>query len=174
MQKKHRHYSSQQKINFYPPFLFPRTTMRLPRWLSGYRICLQCRRWRTHGFDPWVRKIALRRAWQPTPVFLPGESHGQRSSRLQSMGLQRVRHDGSNLTHITHMHFEQPCSQIKPDAPLWHWPWLGFTTQHSRPCFSWWALGTLGPISRLSALESAFLIEFSKRFISTLKFEKHC
>jgi len=29
-------------------------------------------------FDPWVRKIPWRRAWQPTPV-LPGESHGQRS-----------------------------------------------------------------------------------------------
>ena len=28
--------------------------------------------------DPWVRKILWRRAWQPTPVFLPGESHGQR------------------------------------------------------------------------------------------------
>ena len=31
------------------------------------------------GFDPWVRKIPWRREWQPTPVFLPGESHGQRS-----------------------------------------------------------------------------------------------
>ena len=30
-------------------------------------------------FDPWVGKIPLRRAWQPTPVFLTGESHGQRS-----------------------------------------------------------------------------------------------
>ena len=30
-------------------------------------------------FDPWVRKIPWRRARQPTPVFLPGESHGQRS-----------------------------------------------------------------------------------------------
>ena len=31
----------------------------------------------TLGFDPWVRKIPWRRAWQPTPVFLPGKSHGQ-------------------------------------------------------------------------------------------------
>ena len=37
---------------------------------------LQCRR---HGFDPWVRKILWRRKWQPTAVFLPGESQGQRS-----------------------------------------------------------------------------------------------
>ena len=32
-----------------------------------------------YGFDPWVRKIPWRRAWQPTPVFLPGEAHRQRS-----------------------------------------------------------------------------------------------
>ena len=31
------------------------------------------------GFDPWVGKIPWRRKWQPTPVFLPGEFHGQRS-----------------------------------------------------------------------------------------------
>ena len=30
-------------------------------------------------FDLWVRKIPWKREWQPTPVFLPGESHGQRS-----------------------------------------------------------------------------------------------
>ena len=30
-------------------------------------------------FNPWVRKIPWRRAWQPTPLFLPGESHEQRS-----------------------------------------------------------------------------------------------
>ena len=29
--------------------------------------------------DPWVRKIPWRRAQRPTPIFLPGESHGQRS-----------------------------------------------------------------------------------------------
>ena len=29
--------------------------------------------------NPWVWKVPWRRAWQPTPVFLPGESHGQRS-----------------------------------------------------------------------------------------------
>ena len=39
------------------------------------RVC-QCRR---PGFDIWVGKISWRRAWQPTLVFLHGESHGQRS-----------------------------------------------------------------------------------------------
>ena len=32
-----------------------------------------------HRFNPWLGKIPRRRAWQPTPEFLPGESHGQRS-----------------------------------------------------------------------------------------------
>ena len=32
-----------------------------------------------HGFDPGVGKIPWRRTWEPTVVFLPGESHGQRS-----------------------------------------------------------------------------------------------
>jgi len=37
---------------------------------------LQCRR---YGFDPWVRKIPRRKEWLPSPVFLPGEFHGQKS-----------------------------------------------------------------------------------------------
>ena len=32
-----------------------------------------------HAFRPWVGKVPWTRKWQPTPVFLPGESHGQRS-----------------------------------------------------------------------------------------------
>ena len=43
---------------------------------SDGRVCLQCRR---PGFDPQFGKIPWRRAWQPTPVFLPGESHGQKN-----------------------------------------------------------------------------------------------
>ena len=39
----------------------------------------QCRRCKRCRFDPWIRKIPLRRAWQPTLLFLLGESHGQRS-----------------------------------------------------------------------------------------------
>ena len=40
---------------------------------------MQFRRHRRCGFGPWVRKIPWRRKWQPTPVFLPGKLHGQRS-----------------------------------------------------------------------------------------------
>ena len=51
------------------PWLFPGGS-------DGKSLCLQCGR---PGFDPWVRKIPCRRKWLPTPVFLPGEFHGQRS-----------------------------------------------------------------------------------------------
>ena len=33
---------------------------------------------RDPGLTPWIGKIPWRRAWQPTPVFLPGKSHGQK------------------------------------------------------------------------------------------------
>ena len=46
---------------------------------SGKGPTCQCRRRKRPRFDPWVRKLPWRRAWQPTPVFLPGEYHGQRS-----------------------------------------------------------------------------------------------
>ena len=45
----------------------------------GKEPAYQCKRCKRCGFDPWVREIPWRRALQPTPVFLPGESHGQRS-----------------------------------------------------------------------------------------------
>ena len=50
-----------------------------PGGTSGKDLTCQCRRHKRCRFDPWVGKIPWRRAWQPTPGFLPGESHGQRS-----------------------------------------------------------------------------------------------
>ena len=47
--------------------------------LSGEEPTCQCRRHRRLQFSLWVQKIPWKRAWQPTPVFLPGESQGQRS-----------------------------------------------------------------------------------------------
>ena len=50
-----------------------------PGGSSGKEPPCQCRRGKRHRFDPRVRKILWRRAWQPTPVLLPGESQEQRS-----------------------------------------------------------------------------------------------
>ena len=62
------------------PLQWPQTEAEpcegLLRWLSGKESARQCR---ACGFDLWVGKIPWRRRWQPTPVFLPGKSHRQRS-----------------------------------------------------------------------------------------------
>ena len=65
-----------------------RSSSELPWWLSGKEFACQCRR---HGFSPWVGTIPRRRKRHPTPVFLPGESHGQRSLAgcMQFMRLKR-------------------------------------------------------------------------------------
>jgi len=50
-----------------------------PGVASGKESACQCRRCKRYRFNRWLRKFPWRRAWQPTPEFSPGESHGQRS-----------------------------------------------------------------------------------------------
>ena len=52
---------------------------RFPTWCSSKESTCQCRKCKRCGFNPCAGKTHWRRKWQPTPVFLPGESHGQRS-----------------------------------------------------------------------------------------------
>ena len=49
----------------------------IPGGAHGKESACQCRR-HEMWVDLWVRRIPWRRKWQPTPVFFPGESHGQR------------------------------------------------------------------------------------------------
>ena len=51
----------------------------LSRWLRGKETTYQSRRNKRCGFYPWVGKIPWGRKWQPTPVFLPGKFHEQKS-----------------------------------------------------------------------------------------------
>ena len=55
-----------------------RKTLGFPGGTSGKEPACLFRRHKRHRFDPWFGKIPWRRRWQPTPVFLPGKSHGQR------------------------------------------------------------------------------------------------
>ena len=50
-----------------------------PGGTSGEEPACQCERCKRLGFDPWTGRVLWRRAWQPTPVFSSGKSHGQRS-----------------------------------------------------------------------------------------------
>ena len=70
----------------------------------GKELACQCKGHKRHRLDPWARKIPWRRSWQPTPVFLPGESLGQRSLVGYSpWGCKRVGHNWNDLAH-THAH----------------------------------------------------------------------
>ena len=71
--------------------------MGFPGGASGKEPGCQCRRHKRPGFNPWGGKMPWRRAWQPTSVFLPGESIGQRS--LEGYGPQG--HKKSDTTELT-------------------------------------------------------------------------
>ena len=69
-------------------------------WFSGKESTCQCRRCKRRGFNPWVKEISWWRPWQPTPVFLPGKSHGQGSLVGYSPQLQ----SRTRLKQLTRMH----------------------------------------------------------------------
>ena len=63
------------------------------------------------GFNPWVGKIPWRREWQPIPVFLPAESHRQRSLGSTVHGVSEL--DGTGATQHTHRASKVPFLEIK-------------------------------------------------------------
>ena len=71
---------------------------------SGNKPTRQCRRRKKCNFSPWIGKIDWKRAWQHTPVFLPGEfPWTEEPDRLQFIGLQRFGQIEATHTH-THTH----------------------------------------------------------------------
>ena len=71
---------------------------------SGKESACQCRRCKRLGFYPWLRKILWSRKWQPTPVFLPGKSHGQRSLA----GYSPWDHKETDMTECAHARTHTP------------------------------------------------------------------
>ena len=86
-----------QKVlfGFFPKML--KMNLGLPSGASGKESACQCRRGKISMFDPCVGMICWSRKWQPTPVFLPGESHGQRN--LVGFGPWRLKE--SDMTEHT-------------------------------------------------------------------------
>ena len=86
-----------------------------PKGFSGGTVgkesACQCRRHFSNGFNPWVRKIPLRRKWQPILAFSPGQSHGQRSL----VGYSPWSHKESDTTERarvhTHTHTHAPTGE---------------------------------------------------------------
>ena len=107
-------------------------------------VCLQCGR---PGFDPSVRKIPWRRQWRPTPVFLPGESHGRRSL----VGSNWIR-EQSDTTEQLHFPFSLPCIGEGNGNPLQR-----SCLENPRDVPAWWAAvyGAAQSRTRLSNLAAA-------------------
>ena len=83
-----------------------------PHSASGKESACQCRRHKKCEFDPWVRKIPWRWACQPTPVFLSGEPHGQRSlAGYSSQGPKES--DTTEATEHGHKHIRCNKSSLK-------------------------------------------------------------
>ena len=81
-------------------FLSLIVVVRISKIILNSSGAWQCRRPR---FNPWIGKIPWRRKWQPTPIFLPGESHGQRSlvgygpqGRKESDRTERLNNNSNN------------------------------------------------------------------------------
>ena len=87
------------------------------KWLSDKEPTWQRRRLKRHGFDYWVKKSPWKRAWRPTPVFLPGESHGQRGLEVYSLeGCKEL-----DMTEVT-QHTHSVCKwiiQVSSDTENW-------------------------------------------------------
>ena len=95
----------------------------------GKESAWQGRRLKRPEFDPWVGKIPWMRKWEPTPVFLPGESRGQRglagvvhgvaeSDRLSATHLNPPLQEAWSLISLLSGHHEAPC--LPPDWSAAH------------------------------------------------------
>ena len=98
----------------------------------GQEPACQCRRHKRHKFDPWVRRISWSRKWKPTPLSLPGESHGQRSLvgynpwgwKESDMTDRLSMHVGSDLWHFMgdlDRRVSWSRGVVQTEVPLWWW-----------------------------------------------------
>ena len=102
-----------------------RITLDFPGGGSGKEPACQCRRHERHGFNPWVGKIPWRREWQPTPVFLLGESHGPRIlAGYRPWGYKEL--DTTEATEQYSTKWLSSRAHIKPA-----WPWCSYIC-------AWW------------------------------------
>ena len=76
---------------------------RLPRWCGGKESTCQCRRCKRYRFHPWLGRCPEVGNWQPDPLFLPGESHEQRSL----VSYSPWSHKELEMTQYTHTRIQQ-------------------------------------------------------------------
>ena len=115
---------------------------------SDKELTFQCRRCRICGFDPWVGKIPWSKKWQPTPVLLPGKSHGRRSLEACSPWGRW----GSDTTEWLQFHISLSCIGEGNGNPL-----QCSCLENPRDGGAWWAAiyGVAQSRTRLKRLSSS-------------------
>ena len=105
------------EISVFPPLFFffffwliTNKLIGLPWLLSGKESTCQCRR---QGFSLWIRKLPWRRKWQPTPVFLPGKFHRQKSLAGYSPWDPIESDTAEWLDNNNNVHFEASQSPVR-------------------------------------------------------------
>ena len=132
----HMYHVHTHKIAFY--YLSP----SFPGGTVGKESACQCKRGKRLEFDPWISKVLWRRKWQPTPVFFPGESHGERSL----VGNSSWGHRELDMTEHVHTHIDlslSPCLTMAFIQEI-------IITQFSFPYRSLSTRGFVGPHRRSS------------------------
>ena len=119
-----------------------------PGSASGKEPACQCRRCRRHRFNPWIRKMPWRSVWHPTPVLLPGKSHGRRSL----VGCSPWDLEESDTTEQLHFHFSLLCVGEGKGNPL-----KCSCLENPRDGGAWWAAvyGVAQSLTRLKRLSSS-------------------
>ena len=113
-QNTHTHIANTNAFSIlhnYPYYLYLKH-FHHPQNKTGFQGAATCeesacqfQKHKRHGFDLWVGTIPWSRKWQPTPIFLPGEFHGQRSPAGYPMGSQKVGHKWATAhTHTQTVH----------------------------------------------------------------------
>ena len=137
-------------LTFY--FVLGYSQLGFPWWLSSKESAYDAEDAECPRFDPWIGKIPWRRAWQSTPVLLPGESHRQRSLA----GYSPWACEESDTTEVTNTHSQltgnvvivsgeqQRVSAIHAHIcilPQTLLPFLDFISIFSKlPCFTTWLM----------------------------------
>ena len=92
---------------------------RAPQAAQGQRMCLPAQEVQRRAFDPWVGKIPWRRTWQPTSVFLPGESLGRGAWRVTVCGVTKSWTRLSTCACArAHTHTRRDCRPRQHACPL--------------------------------------------------------
>ena len=149
--------------------------MGCPRWLSGKEPACECRRHKRLlslcGLEPQVRKIPWGKKWQPTPVFLPGKSHGKGGYGLQGHK-ELDTTEGTELTYkCKYMRLQKTCytQQTISNSGSGSWVLQVCIYCFVRLCLLWWKVICCETVKEHSKLNLIVLLCYILRTCIVLR-----